>query len=187
MTKYRDDINDLPVQKWIDPLKINLGLERIEKVLLSIGSPHLQFPAILVAGTNGKGSTSSMIASIVSFSGKNVGLYTSPHLNNVEERISINGTNISKERFVSISKRIESIPIIKNGEAELTYFEFITVAAFIYFAEEEIDLAVLEVGMGGRLDATNVVNPLVSVITEIDIDHAEILGNTITKIAADWK
>ncbi|MBU2591336.1 MAG: folylpolyglutamate synthase/dihydrofolate synthase family protein [Nitrospinota bacterium] len=185
MSKDRTTERVFPFLDRLDPLKINLGLDRIEKVVGSIGSPHKSFDSILVAGTNGKGSTATMIASIVSFSDQKIGLYKSPHLEELEERISINGKNIERERFISIAKRVEGLPIIKEGETCLTYFEFITLVAFIYFAEEGVDLAVLEVGLGGRLDATNVVNPLISVITEIDIDHADILGGTIAKIAAE--
>lgn len=185
MSKDRTVGRIFPFLDRLDPLKINLSLDRIEKVIASIGSPHKSFDSILVAGTNGKGSTATMMASIVSFSGQKVGLYKSPHLEELEERISINGTNIERGRFISIAKRIEGLPTIKGGETSLTYFEFITLVAFIYFAEEVVDLAVLEVGLGGRLDATNVVNPLLSVITEIDIDHTDILGETIAKIAGE--
>jgi len=185
MSKDRTSENTFPFLDRLDPLKINLGLDRIERVLDSIGSPHKSFDSILVAGTNGKGSTATMIAAIVSASGQKVGLYKSPHLEELEERISINGKNIERGRLLSIAKMVEELPLIKRGETSLTYFEFITLIAFIYFAEEGVDIAVLEVGLGGRLDATNVVNPLVSVITEVDIDHADMLGNTIAKIAAE--
>jgi dihydrofolate synthase/folylpolyglutamate synthase len=144
-----------------------------------LNHPELKFKSIHVAGTNGKGSTSSMIASILQESGYKVGLYTSPHLKDFRERIRINGETISED-FV--------VDFVKNNKAffeqhQLSFFEMTVGLAFDYFAKEQVDFAVIEVGMGGRLDSTNVITPLVSVITNIGFDHTQFLGDTLPKIA----
>lgn len=143
--------------------------------------PETKFKSIHVAGTNGKGSTSSMIASILQEAGYKVGLYTSPHLKDFRERIRINGEMISEEfvvDFVAFNK-----PFFK--ENQLSFFEMTVGLAFDYFAKEQVDVAVIEVGMGGRLDSTNIITPLVSVITNIGLDHTQFLGDTLPKIAAE--
>lgn len=143
--------------------------------------PETKFKSIHVAGTNGKGSTSSMIASILQEAGYKVGLYTSPHLKDFRERIRINGEMISEEfvvDFVAFNK-----PFFE--ENQLSFFEMTVGLAFDYFAKEQVDVAVIEVGMGGRLDSTNVITPLVSVITNIGFDHTQFLGDTLPKIAAE--
>lgn len=143
--------------------------------------PETKFKSIHVAGTNGKGSTSSMIASILQEAGYKVGLYTSPHLKDFRERIRINGEMISEDFVVDFVAQNKSF-----FEAnQLSFFEMTVGLAFDYFAKEQVDVAVIEVGMGGRLDSTNVITPLVSVITNIGFDHTQFLGDTLPKIAAE--
>ena len=163
-----------------DTTNINLGLERVSAVLISLGNPHLKFPAIHVAGTNGKGSVCSMPASILKEAGYKVGLFTSPQLFKWNERIKVNGVDISDEDFERLETTTVGTRLIAS---QRTPFEVITCMAFQYFAEQKIDIAVVEVGMGGRLDATNVVNPIITVITNIDFDHMQYLGRTIKDIA----
>lgn len=143
--------------------------------------PHKNFKCIHVAGTNGKGSTSHMLASILQEAGYTVGLYTSPHLKDFRERIRINGKPISKRSvtgFISRNKQFFE-------EQELSFFEMTVGMAFDYFATKKIDIAVIEVGLGGRLDSTNIITPVLSVITNIGLDHVNILGNTLSKIASE--
>jgi dihydrofolate synthase/folylpolyglutamate synthase len=166
---------------------IKLGLENIRTVLSSFGDPHHKFPSVLVAGTNGKGSVCAMLARLLVEDKLKVGLYTSPHLVNVEERIRIGEKLISRKDFCRllglIRRKIEGL-LGKGGlECHPTYFEVLTILAQIYFAEQKVDMAVLEVGMGGRFDATNTVSPLVSVITSVSEDHQEYLGTKIGQIA----
>ncbi len=158
---------------------MKFGLRNIRILLRSIGDPQKRINTIHVAGTNGKGSTSSMIAAILTAAGYKVGLYTSPHLVRFNERIRINGKMISNSDIVRYTKRLK--PQITNIKA--TFFEVTTAMAFKYFADRNVDIAVIETGLGGRLDSTNVVTPLVSVITSIGKDHTEQLGNTIASIA----
>lgn len=164
-----------------DTLNINLGLDRMRKILSELDDPQLKFKSVHVAGTNGKGSVCAMLDSILREAGYKVGLFTSPHLFRWEERIRINGKEIE-----SVELRTLSVEIRKKArelKIDLTPFEEITAAAFKHFADCGVDIAAVEVGMGGRLDATNVITPLVSAITNIDLDHTEYLGNTIDKIA----
>lgn len=168
----------------LETLGIRLGLEKTRGLLSALGDPQKSFPAVLVAGTNGKGSTSALLAAMAEAAGFRTGLYTSPHLETVEERIRIDGKAIEPGRLGALLEWIV-------GEAERvqgtppTYFEALTVAAFLGFSESEVDLAVLEVGMGGRLDATNLSEPVLSVITPIGFDHQEFLGNTLAAIARE--
>ncbi len=166
---------------------INLGLERVEKILFLLGDPHKKLKVIHVGGTNGKGSTCAMITSILMEQGYAVGLYTSPYLEEFEERIQINRNNIPKEDLTSLIEevKIAADKAVMDGCEKPTQFELITCAAFLYFYKKNVDYIVLEVGLGGRLDATNVVCPLVSVITSISYDHTNILGDTIEKIAGE--
>lgn len=163
---------------------IKLGLSNTLSLLDILGNPHQKFKSIHIAGTNGKGSTASMIASILQESGLKVGLYTSPHLVSFTERIRINEVTISEERVAEMTLNLK-FQISNFKSLFPTFFEFTTALAFQYFAEEDVDIAVVEVGMGGRLDATNVIRPIVTVITEIGYDHQEFLGNTITQIAGE--
>ena len=159
--------------------KIKLGLGRIRNLLGKIGNPEKQLRCIHVAGTNGKGSACAMLFYILKEAGYKIGLYTSPHLKNFNERIRVNDKLITDKEIVDYFLKIK--PQITNQ----TFFEITTAMAFLYFKEKNVDFAVLEVGLGGRLDATNVVSPLVSVITNIGLEHTEILGNTLEKIAIE--
>jgi dihydrofolate synthase/folylpolyglutamate synthase len=170
--------------KYLDSLQgsgIRPGLDRIRALLRALGRPERAYQSIIVAGTNGKGSTSATIASILEQSGYRTALYTSPHLVDIRERWRIDGRNIDDALLVESIERLkraaDAIDIVP------TYFEALTVIAFIAFSLAKTEVAVLEVGMGGRLDATNVVRPIASVITPIGFDHMEYLGNTIRKIA----
>ncbi len=166
---------------------IKLGLENIRAVLASFGNPHQKLPSVLVAGTNGKGSVCAMMAQTLAAHGLKAGLYTSPHLVKVEERIRIGEKLISQKEFCRllslIRREIEGLLGKGSLECHPTYFEVLTILALLYFSERKTDLAVLEVGMGGRFDATNVVTPLVSVITTVSKDHQEYLGTKIGQIA----
>jgi dihydrofolate synthase/folylpolyglutamate synthase len=160
----------------------NFNLSRMRALMALLGNPDQSFKSIHVAGTKGKGSVSAFCASALQEAGFKTGLYTSPHLKVFEERIQINREKISKEDFVQLVEEI------KPHVAEipwLTTFEITTALAFWYFARQEIDIAVIEVGLGGRLDATNVITPLVSVITSISRDHTRVLGNTLSAIATE--
>jgi dihydrofolate synthase/folylpolyglutamate synthase len=160
----------------------------------ALGHPELKFPSVLIAGTNGKGSTSATLASILSTAGYRVGLYTSPHLSRVNERVQIfdrksPGVPIADEDFATLYFRIDDCArkLVEEGKlgAYPSFFEAMTALAFLAFAEKQVDIAVLEVGMGGRLDATNIVEPLISIIADISLDHTEWLGSTITEIARE--
>lgn len=166
---------------------IKPGLERIKKLLEILDNPHDGIQVIHVAGTNGKGSTSAMIDSILRAHGFRVGLYTSPYLEVFNERIRLNGENISDEDLIKHAKKVfNAVDIMeKEGMESPTEFEVVTAIGFSYYKEKSVDFLVLEVGMGGRLDATNVVYPLVSVITPISFDHKEYLGDTLEKIAKE--
>ncbi|MBN2112104.1 bifunctional folylpolyglutamate synthase/dihydrofolate synthase [Candidatus Woesearchaeota archaeon] len=156
---------------------IKLGLGNISELMQSLGNPQEKFKSIHVAGTNGKGSVCSFIASVLEKEGYKVGVYTSPHLVDFRERIRVNGKKIGKKSVVSLLSKIK--PFVR----EHTFFEVVTAMAFMYFKEKGVDFALVEVGMGGRLDATNVVTPEVAVITNISLEHTEHLGDTIEKIA----
>ncbi len=159
---------------------MHFGLEAISGLLSRMGDPQNSFHSVLIAGTNGKGSTAVMLASILQHAGLKVGLYTSPHLIDVRERIVINGIKISRHDLG------ELIAEIKDHTREpVTYFECLTAAAFLYFSRRRVNIAVLEVGLGGRLDATNISQPLVSVITNIALEHTAYLGKTLTAIARE--
>ncbi len=163
--------------------KIDLGLEDIKKLLAELGSPHTKFKSIHVAGTNGKGSVSAMVAAILQKAGHKVGLYTSPHLIRFNERIKINNANISDLKIARLTEKIQPIAEKIKG---ITYFELTTALAFLYFAGQKVDYAVIEVGLGGRLDATNILpaeNCSATAITNISLEHKNYLGDTIEKIA----
>ncbi len=163
---------------------IKLGLEKTGMILSQLGNPQMDFRSIHVAGTNGKGSVSAMTASILMAHGFRVGLFTSPHLVSFTERIRINNERISESEVVSLTEEIKSqISHLKSQIPEPTFFEFVTAMAFLYFSRNNVDWAVIETGMGGSLDATNVIIPEVSVITKISYDHREFLGETLTDIA----
>ena len=160
---------------------MKFGLRNTRTLLASVGNPHERFPSIHIAGTNGKGSTASFLASIAMEAGYRTALYTSPHLLRFTERIRINGKEITQRRLIGYAKLLR--PAIESVRA--TFFEATTCIAFQYFADEEVDLAIIETGLGGRLDATNVLVPLISVITNVSLEHREYLGNTLTAIARE--
>lgn len=164
-------------------------IEEMRELVKALGHPERRFPSVLIAGTNGKGSTSATLAAILKSAGYRCGLYTSPHLVRVNERVQIDGEPIGDDDFARHYFRVDDCAraLVDEGKlpAHPSFFEILTALAFEAFAENAIDLAVLEVGMGGRLDATNVVEPLVSVITDISLDHMEWLGETIPEIARE--
>ena len=162
---------------------IKLGLDKTIFYLEKLGRPHFKYPSILVAGTNGKGSVCKALSKILEFSGYKVGLYTSPHLIDVKERIKINEENISEEEFNEIIMRLKKIIEKQPVHMYPTYFEALTIIAFLYFYKKKIDILVCEVGMGGRFDATNVLPSFIEVITKIGLDHTEFLGKTYREIA----
>ena len=159
---------------------INLGLETISALLSELGNPQWRFPVLHVAGTNGKGSVAAITASILHVAGIRVGLYTSPHLLDFCERIQVQGTCIPENRVVELFDRIQALP---SFAVPPTFFEVATAMAFQYFAEEEVDIAVLEVGLGGRFDATNVCLPIGTVVTNVSFDHEQYLGSSLEAIA----
>ncbi|HEY6175785.1 MAG TPA: Mur ligase family protein, partial [Kofleriaceae bacterium] len=164
-----------------------LGLDRMRAILERLGSPDRRLGAIVhVGGTNGKGSTVAMVAALAAAAGRRVACYTSPHLSCLRERIAIDGAMISEPAIVDAGERVRAA-----GGDELTFFEQITAIAMLAIAEAGVDVTVVEVGLGGRLDATNVVDPAVAVVTGIALDHEAILGDTVARIAAEkagiWK
>lgn len=173
---------DFSMKRHVDDKHRFFKLDRMNKLMELLDNPQQKFPSVHVAGTKGKGSTASLIASALRATGYKVGLYTSPHLEDFRERIVINGEMISEKRVIELADQMRPLTELVP---ETTTFELTTAMAFLYFAQEDIDIAVLEVGLGGRLDATNVVDPLVSVITSISYDHTSVLGNTLTEIATE--
>ena len=164
---------------------VKLGLTSISALLTLLDNPHEAFHVLHVGGSNGKGSTAAMTASLLIRAGYRVGLYTSPHLVRFNERIRVGGREIPNRKVVELSRKIASV-LAKDGEnLPSTFFEFTTAMAFLYFAESAVDIAVVEVGMGGRLDATNVVRPLVSIITNVSRDHEKVLGSGIRAVARE--
>jgi dihydrofolate synthase/folylpolyglutamate synthase len=168
---------------------VKLGLSNSEALLEALGAPHDRFRSVHIAGTNGKGSTAAFLASILGAAGLRTGLYTSPHLVSFTERIRVDGVPVPEETVVELAERARSawrrtLPG-RDGTASPTFFEVTTAMAFAHFAERSVDIAVVETGMGGRLDATNVITPLASVITTVDFDHMEFLGATLREIAGE--
>jgi dihydrofolate synthase/folylpolyglutamate synthase len=160
------------------------NLDRMRQLLEALGNPHQTYKTIHIAGTKGKGSTCHMLAAMLRNAGFKVGLYTSPHLLNLRERICVNAQHISEEQFVLLMKRIE-LAMKKMGANKPTFFEILTAMGFCHFADEHVDLAVIETGLGGRLDSTNVITPEVTAITNISYDHMAVLGNSLSKIAEE--
>jgi dihydrofolate synthase / folylpolyglutamate synthase len=170
------------------PMFSNMGCTAFKKDLTNtlilcehLGNPHKKFKSVHIAGTNGKGSVSHMLAAILQQSGFKTGLYTSPHLKDFRERIRINGELVNENFVIQFVEKVK--PLIE--EVQPSFFEITVVMAFTYFAEQQVDIAVIEVGLGGRLDSTNVVTPELSVITNIGLDHTNMLGNTLEEIAAE--
>ena len=157
------------------------GLENITKLCDFFGNPQEKLKMIHIGGTNGKGSTSNMLASVLQEQGYIVGLYNSPHLIDFTERIKINGVNCEKEFVFDFIQKLRNIP----EEILPSFFEFTTIMAFEYFYQKKVDFAIIEVGLGGRLDSTNIIKPLVSAITNVDLDHQNILGETLEEIATE--
>ncbi len=170
-------------------LAMKLGLETIRALAEACGDPQRKFPAVHIAGTNGKGSTAAMTESILRAAGFHVGLYSSPHLISITERIRVIGEEIAQDDFARLASEVRetSKRLVAEGllEAPPTFFEQVTMIAYLHFAECKVDIAVLEVGMGGRLDATNICEPLVTAITPIDYDHQKYLGDTLAEIAGE--
>jgi dihydrofolate synthase/folylpolyglutamate synthase len=161
---------------------IKFGLDNISRLATAFDNPHKSFLTVHVGGTNGKGSTSAIIASILKTAGLKVGLFTSPHIVSFTERIRINGKEITEDEIIRLAGEVKDI-VVQLDDFSPTFFEVVTAMALLYFKREKIDIAVVEVGMGGRLDATNIITPEVSVITNISYDHREFLGNTLKEIA----
>ncbi len=180
---YQDTIDylftRLPMFSRIGAAAMKKDLHNTIELCASLGNPHHQFKSIHVAGTNGKGSVSHMLAAVLQTAGYKTGLYTSPHLHDFRERIKINGEMISEEQVIDFTKRIQ--PMI--DELEPSFFEITVAMAFDYFAAQHVDIAVIEVGLGGRLDSTNIITPQLCVITNIGWDHMNILGNSLEEIA----
>ncbi|MEQ8196976.1 MAG: folylpolyglutamate synthase/dihydrofolate synthase family protein [Clostridiaceae bacterium] len=166
---------------------MNFGLSRTERILELLGDPHKRIKFIHVAGTNGKGSTTAIISSILKTAGYKTGMFTSPFLEEFEERIQINGNNIPKEHLIRYTEMVREVidQVAAEGMGHPTEFEVITCIMFKYFSDMEVDFGVVEVGLGGTLDSTNVLTPVLSVITSISYDHMNVLGNTIQEIAAE--
>jgi dihydrofolate synthase/folylpolyglutamate synthase len=167
--------------KQLPHTEVKPGLERIQALLERVGNPHERLQAVHIGGTNGKGSVAVMIASVLQRAGYRVGLYTSPHLISYCERIQINGAPIAEDEFAHIAD--ELMPIADAMADKPTQFEFMTALAFLYFLRQKIDIAVIEVGLGGRFDATNVITPMVGVLTNVELDHTDLLGETLEQIA----
>ncbi len=174
---YRDTLAYL---SGLNKMGIRFGLDPIRSLLGRLHNPQNSYPAVLIAGTNGKGSVAAMTASILSASGYKTGLYTSPDLIDFRERIRIDGEMIGRGEATICAGQVKT----QLSEA-VSYFEFLTAMAFLHFKRQRVDIAVLEIGMGGRLDATNVVDPLLSVITNVSLEHREYLGNTLEEIARE--
>jgi len=171
---------DFSMKRNLRNAEKNFKIERMHAFMHLLGDPQFDYNVIHVAGTKGKGSVSALCASAIQAAGYKVGLYTSPHMIEFTERILVNGEMITREAVARIVKKLKEAVI---QVPEVTTFELTTALAFMYFSEQQVDIAVIEVGLGGRLDATNVVDPLISVITSISYDHTQVLGNTLSKIA----
>jgi dihydrofolate synthase/folylpolyglutamate synthase len=180
----RPDFERMRVVKYTDD---TFKLERMRQLLAKLGNPHQQFRSVHVAGTNGKGSTTAMLAAMLQECGYAVGLYTSPHLVDLRERIQINGVMIEKADFTELMRQVAeaAAKIDTKSEGEPTFFELVTAVGFLYFVERAVDIAVIEVGLGGRLDSTNLIRPEATIVTSIDFDHTKLLGNTLAEIARE--
>jgi dihydrofolate synthase/folylpolyglutamate synthase len=171
----------LPMFTKVGQGAIKEGLGNIIKLCAALGDPQLKFPSVHIAGTNGKGSTSHMIAGALQHAGYKTGLYTSPHLVDLRERVRINGEPVSEQFIIDFANLTKDL--VKDIEP--SYFELNVAMAFYAFAQEKVDVAVIETGLGGRLDSTNIITPVISVITNIGLDHTQILGDTLPLIAAE--
>lgn len=183
-------MKDVDTLKYLEELRVlgsNYGLERTERLLELLGNPHNSLKLIHIAGTNGKGSTSAILGSILIEHGYKVGFFNSPHLEEVEETIRINDENIKEEDFIDLINEIKPFvnQVVEEGFNHPTEFEVLTCIMFLYLYRQNVDFGVIEVGLGGRLDSTNVLTPILSVITSISLDHTNILGNTIEEITRE--
>ena len=178
---YKDLLNELYLIN--QNMGMKFGLDNIQRLADAFGNPEQSYPAICVAGTNGKGSVTTKIASTLTLGGYKVGLYTSPHISSFRERIRINGKEISEEEVEKLLQRI--LQVSREKKIEATFFEYVTMLAFLFFAQEKVDVCVLETGLGGRLDATNISRSILSVITSISFDHMVLLGQTIEAITKE--
>lgn len=183
--QYQESVDWLFVQApnyQIDGLKAyKPGLDNITKLCAFFGNPEEKLQCIHIGGTNGKGSSSNMLASVLQEAGYKVGLYNSPHLIDFTERIKVNGKNCNKEFVYDFIQKLKTLP----QDILPSFFEFTTIMAFEYFYQQKVDFAIIEVGLGGRLDSTNIIKPLVAAITNVQLDHQNILGNTLEEIAAE--
>ncbi len=175
---YTDQLLNLPRYSELGHAAIKPGVHGVSRLLHAMGNPHHHFVSVHIAGTNGKGSVASMIAAIGQVAGYQTGLYTSPHLKHLSERIRLNGVPVPDAWMEQALDRFT--PLFSSFQP--SFFEVMTALSFLYFAESSVDFAVVETGLGGRLDATNILNPILSVITKIDLDHTQTLGNTLTAI-----
>ncbi len=181
---YRDCLDYLN-RLGNEVLTMKLGLENIQRLLALLGHPHLSCPCILIAGTNGKGSTARFLAALLHYSGYRTGLYTSPHLVDLRERIAVDGQLVSPGDFAAAFSEVTEAISRLAASHHPTYFETLTATAFLSFARQEVEVTVLEVGLGGRLDSTNVVLPHLSIITPVALDHTQVLGDTLEQIAGE--
>ena len=173
--------NKLPLFSRIGSAAIKNSLENIKALCHELGDPENRFPSIHIAGTNGKGSVSHQLASVLQTAGFKTGLYTSPHLYDFRERIKINGEMVPEDFVIHFVEKIG--PLMQRIDA--SFFEITVAMAFSFFAEQKVDIAVIEVGLGGRLDSTNIINPILSVITNISLDHTNLLGHSVAEIAVE--
>ncbi len=181
-------MKDSPLVQYLLSLEkkgMLFGLENISSILFALGNPHLSYRSVHVGGTNGKGSVTKVLSSLLVKEGYRTGRYTSPHLHSITERFSINEEDIKYEEFVKICEEIWQRIIDEKISTSFTFFDFTTAVAFEYFRRESVEIAVVEVGLGGRLDSTNVIKPLLSVITNVSYDHMDYLGSTISSIAQE--
>ncbi|MFC6723832.1 bifunctional folylpolyglutamate synthase/dihydrofolate synthase, partial [Halobium palmae] len=181
--QYYEAINYLASLQHSRP---KLGLETTAAMLDHLGNPHVDVDVVQIAGSNGKGSTACMLDRVLRTAGMNVGLYTSPDLNDVRERVTVNGQLIPKDRLAGFVERMRPVVAERTAEGDPpTMFEVLTVLALEYFHEQDVDVAILEVGIGGRYDATSVVDPVASAVTSVSLEHTDILGDTVEEIARD--
>lgn len=183
-------MKDLKALKYLEELRVlgsNYGLERTERLLELLGNPQKKLKLIHIAGTNGKGSTSSILGKVLIEHGYKVGFFNSPHLEEIEETIRINDDNIAEEELVNLLEEIKPYvnKIVEEGYKHPTEFEVLTCVMFLYLYRQKVDFGVIEVGLGGRLDSTNVITPILSIITSISLDHTNILGNTVEEITSE--
>lgn len=180
-----DDTDTLDVLDGLQRTGIRPGLSRIRRLVARLGHPERQFPSVLITGTNGKGSTAAFLEAILREAGYRTGRFTSPHLVDVRERIAIDGGIIDATTFLALGREVRDAMAGGRTQVRATFFEALTAIGFLAFARAQVDIAVVEVGMGGRFDSTNVCDPLVSILTNVTLDHVSFLGSTVEAIAAE--